>query len=388
MRPRIPRSRSYALVRAWATIIQRDLQVAAVIADMYAGRPVDLHDLPGLRRGRPPLRHRASRRARHARRAGPADRAARETPRRGHRAPLRAGRPLRPRPVPGRDLPGPLRDHAGGARRRSTSTRARRSVDGNPSEALGYMGASLTEAAAGDRRPGESAAPRDPVQEHGGEVRLGGEAAPRRSGRAGGAPGGGRDGLRLPRPDHASRASPGASPWSACTSCYPGLLAAPARAPRDRLRAGALGAARRRRAGGARARTTSTRTASRATDPLAPFGPTPRATCAAPTASPTAPTSSSTAPTGTNGTRWPRSRSWSAPTAGSGESVPPVPPAPRLARRSRAGARGRGSRPPRAAPLARSSSVTASTASPRARGTRRSPAAQHPPAVAGADGQP
>jgi uncharacterized membrane protein YvlD (DUF360 family) len=40
VRPRIPRSRSYALVRAWATVIQRDLQVAAVIGDLYAGRPV------------------------------------------------------------------------------------------------------------------------------------------------------------------------------------------------------------------------------------------------------------------------------------------------------------------------------------------------------------
>jgi uncharacterized membrane protein YvlD (DUF360 family) len=38
--PRIRRSTAYALMRAWATIIQRDLQVEAVIADMYAGRPV------------------------------------------------------------------------------------------------------------------------------------------------------------------------------------------------------------------------------------------------------------------------------------------------------------------------------------------------------------
>ncbi len=45
---RSPRSRTYALVRAWATIIQRDLQVASVIADMYAGPAGDLHDLPGL----------------------------------------------------------------------------------------------------------------------------------------------------------------------------------------------------------------------------------------------------------------------------------------------------------------------------------------------------
>ncbi len=39
VRPRIPRSRSYALVRAWATVVQRDLQVAAVVGDILAGRP-------------------------------------------------------------------------------------------------------------------------------------------------------------------------------------------------------------------------------------------------------------------------------------------------------------------------------------------------------------
>jgi hypothetical protein len=38
--PRIPRNRRYALIRAWATIVQRDLQVAAVVGDMLAGRPV------------------------------------------------------------------------------------------------------------------------------------------------------------------------------------------------------------------------------------------------------------------------------------------------------------------------------------------------------------
>src|SRR3954452_12291215 len=40
VQPRIKRSFGYAFVRAWGTIIQRDLQVEAVIADMYAGRPV------------------------------------------------------------------------------------------------------------------------------------------------------------------------------------------------------------------------------------------------------------------------------------------------------------------------------------------------------------
>jgi uncharacterized membrane protein YvlD (DUF360 family) len=39
VRPRIARSRSYAFVRAWATVVQRDLQVAAVVGDVLAGRP-------------------------------------------------------------------------------------------------------------------------------------------------------------------------------------------------------------------------------------------------------------------------------------------------------------------------------------------------------------
>ncbi len=39
VRPRIGRSRSYALVRAWATVVQRDLQVAAVVGDVLSGRP-------------------------------------------------------------------------------------------------------------------------------------------------------------------------------------------------------------------------------------------------------------------------------------------------------------------------------------------------------------
>jgi uncharacterized membrane protein YvlD (DUF360 family) len=40
VRPRIKRGTVYALMRAWATVIQRDLQVEAVIDDMFAGRPV------------------------------------------------------------------------------------------------------------------------------------------------------------------------------------------------------------------------------------------------------------------------------------------------------------------------------------------------------------
>jgi uncharacterized membrane protein YvlD (DUF360 family) len=40
VQPRIHRSREYAVVRAWATVVQLDLQVAAVVGDMLAGRPV------------------------------------------------------------------------------------------------------------------------------------------------------------------------------------------------------------------------------------------------------------------------------------------------------------------------------------------------------------
>jgi len=40
LQPRIERNRTYAMVRAWATVIQRDLQMYALIADIYAGRPI------------------------------------------------------------------------------------------------------------------------------------------------------------------------------------------------------------------------------------------------------------------------------------------------------------------------------------------------------------
>ena len=40
VRPRVHRGLRYALVRAYATVVQRDLQVEAVLGDVYAGRPV------------------------------------------------------------------------------------------------------------------------------------------------------------------------------------------------------------------------------------------------------------------------------------------------------------------------------------------------------------
>ena len=75
-----PAAASYALVRAWATVVQRDLQVATVVGDVLAGRPGRLHDLPRLRRGRPPLGDRAPRRARRPPRPRPPDRQDRRAP--------------------------------------------------------------------------------------------------------------------------------------------------------------------------------------------------------------------------------------------------------------------------------------------------------------------
>jgi uncharacterized membrane protein YvlD (DUF360 family) len=40
VKPRVHRTFPYPLVRAWTTVIQRDLQVQALIGDLYAGRPV------------------------------------------------------------------------------------------------------------------------------------------------------------------------------------------------------------------------------------------------------------------------------------------------------------------------------------------------------------
>ena len=95
-------------MRAWATVVQRDLQVAAVVGDVLAGRPVvyttflaydEVAHHSGIERAdalavlRDLDRQIARIAARLRRRA----------------APLPARRALRPRPVAGRDLPRPLR---------------------------------------------------------------------------------------------------------------------------------------------------------------------------------------------------------------------------------------------------------------------------------------
>ena len=148
----------YALVRAWATVVQRDLQVSAVVGDMLAGRPVvystflaydevahhsgiERHDTLAVLRqvDRQLARVQIGRRRR--------------------AAALRARRPLRSRPVAGRDVRGPLRRDAREPRRarRAGPTPSRR-IAGGEDEALAYLGAGLTEVAGDDTTTGRAVA--------------------------------------------------------------------------------------------------------------------------------------------------------------------------------------------------------------------------------------
>ena len=108
VRPRIGRARAYALIRAWATVVQRDLQVAAVVGDILAGRPTiyttflaydEVAHHSGIERHDSPRR---------APRPRSPDRQDRPGLRRRPPA-LPARRALRPRPIAGRNLPRPLR---------------------------------------------------------------------------------------------------------------------------------------------------------------------------------------------------------------------------------------------------------------------------------------
>ena len=147
VRPRIHRDRKYALVRAWGTIVQTDLQVQAVIADMYAGRPVGYstflaydevaHHSGVERTDALAVLRRVDRQI--GRIAAAAKDAAAAVPVR---------RPVRPRAVAGRDVP----RSASASRSRSSSdeaceTRVDIEVEhAHSDEALGYLNASLTEA--------------------------------------------------------------------------------------------------------------------------------------------------------------------------------------------------------------------------------------------------
>ena len=149
----------YALVRAWATVIQRDLQVAAVDRRHARRAARRLHDLPRLRRGRPPLGHRAPRHARGAAPGRPPDRAA--SPPRVADAP----RPYRLVVLSdhgqsqGATFARPLR----ASRSRTSCARpatagAFQAHAGGEDEALAYLGAGLTEVAGDDTAAGRAVA--------------------------------------------------------------------------------------------------------------------------------------------------------------------------------------------------------------------------------------
>jgi uncharacterized membrane protein YvlD (DUF360 family) len=150
VQPRIKRGFVYSLMRAWATIIQRDLQVEAIIADMYAGLPVAYTTFLAYDEV-----------AHHSGIERPDALATlRQVDRQIGR--IAAARRFAPRPY--RLVV--LSDHgqSQGAtflQRYGTSLEAlvRESaeagavgVTGHPDEALGFLGASLTEASAGDSR--------------------------------------------------------------------------------------------------------------------------------------------------------------------------------------------------------------------------------------------
>ena len=128
-------------------------------------------------------------------------------------------------------------------------------------------------------------------------------------------------GLGLPWPDHVP-ARAGAGHHGADRRALSLADAHSAQPPWDRLRAGALGAGRRRSRSAPTASTASRTARSLARIHSRRSVPTRRITSAAQTASSTAPTSSSTAPTGPRPTRWRPSRSSSAPTAAWAASSP------------------------------------------------------------------
>jgi len=146
--PRIHRGFSYALVRAWATVIQRDLQVTSIIADMYAGRPVayttflgydEVAHHSGIER---PETLATLRQIDHsiARIAA----AARDAPREYRFVVLSDH---------GQSQGATFLDRYGVSLEdivESVTTGAVAGMEGDPSEALGFIGASLTEASAGD----------------------------------------------------------------------------------------------------------------------------------------------------------------------------------------------------------------------------------------------
>ena len=171
IRPRIPRSRAYAMVRAWATVIQRDLQVASVISDMYAGRPViyttflaydEVAHHSGIERP-----DALSTLAALDRQIGRLETVSEGTPRRYELVVLADH---------GQSQGATFLDRYGVTLEALVEEQVKagtETVDGNPSEALGYVGASLSEAAGGSGAPAKIVRRMTSSKSSDGEVHLG-----------------------------------------------------------------------------------------------------------------------------------------------------------------------------------------------------------------------
>ena len=288
VQPRIARGRSYAFARAWATIVQRDLQVAAVVADVLAGRPViyttflaydEVAHHSGIARhdALAVLRDLDRQIARIATACAEAPRPYRLVVLSDH----------------GQSQGETFRDRYGETLedvvRSACEPDSTVAVEGGDDDALSYLSAGLTEVAREDTAAGRTIRVATRERSADGVVALDPDSRREIEEADGAGSGAVGDGLRLPRPDQlparagtrvagADRGSlsapdPGASRprrESASFSCAPS----------------ASGRSRSALAGS----TSSTRSGSRARTRCAPSGPMPPPTSAAPTASPIAPT--------------------------------------------------------------------------------------------------
>ena len=284
-----PAPRSYAAVRAWATVVQRDLQVASVIGDVLAGRPLvyttflaydEVAHHSGIERddALAVLRDLDRQIARIALACADAPRPYRLVVLSDH----------------GQSQGETFRDRYGETLedlvRSACDPESIVAVEEGEDDALAYLSAGLTEVARDDTIAARTVRTATRGRRDDGVVTLDAEVREEvdraHGGRGAGALG---DGLGLPRPDQLpARARPGLA--GADRGALPAAGPGAARASRDRLPPGPLGALRGARDRRRAAPTSSTRIGSRARTRWRRSARTPPTTCGAPTASPTAPT--------------------------------------------------------------------------------------------------
>ena len=269
--PRIERDRKYALIRAWGTVIQTDLQVSAVIADLYAGRPVGYstflaYDEVAHHSGVERVDSIAVLR-RVDRQIGRIAAAAHDAPR-PYRFVVLSDH--------GQSQGETFLDRYGESLedvvQKACHADKVSAEDAHSAEALGYLSAGLTEAATADSAAGRAVGRATRNRRVDGAVQIGEERERgRRAARAVG------DGIRLPRPGHLP-ARGGSGDARADRGPLAGPRPDPARASRDRVLPRALRGPWRHRDRPARASTTWTSSGWRVRTRSRPSAPTPRGT--------------------------------------------------------------------------------------------------------------